>query len=80
MPKHDIDDDPALALNEQHKLAAQERKRDKILRQIIQAEEERNQASDKIKTLWKKVASEGHDVSEARRALVRLACSSDDNI
>jgi len=68
MPKTD---DLNAIMAQQSKALVAERKLNMILDQIIEAETERNNASDKIKTLWHKVAREGFDVPAARQALLR---------
>jgi uncharacterized protein (UPF0335 family) len=71
MPKYDIDNDPAFDMSEQAKAAAADRKLVRILKEIGEAEQARNEASDKIKALWKVVERQGFDVREARQRYLR---------
>lgn len=70
MPKYDIDDDPAFALNEQSKALALDNKLNRYLDEIATTEQARNEASEKIRRLWLCVEREGFDLRDARRRFV----------
>ncbi len=71
MAKHDIDDDPAFALNAEAKALARQRQLDTVIDQILKAETIRNQASEVIQMLWAKVEKEGFDLRDSRRQFLR---------
>lgn len=66
-------EDPAAELAKANRAASDERKLIVFLDQIIDQEEIRREAYDKIKRIWKEVRKAGHDEADARRALVRRA-------
>ena len=67
-------DDLAAILAENAKALSQDKKLLVHLDEIIAEEKVRNAASDKIRAIWKQVRSEGFDIEDARRKLVRRAC------
>lgn len=72
MAKKDTTDDPAALLAADAKELARLKDLDKILNRIARAEADRNEASDEIRRLWRKVEREGHPIQEARSRFVRL--------